>query len=164
MLKKAYNALTKFEIVVMSAMFIFLSFAIVGDVIGRKLFATSFSWLEELSRYCFIYSTFLGASIAVSRDDHPKMTAVQEIVPAKIRKVMEIAADIICVVIFGVVCYFAVLQTANVARMGTMTTSLKIPLFLIFAIIPASTFGMVVRYCFRIADKLRKKPEGGETV
>lgn len=162
MLKKAYNALTKFETVVMSALFIFLSFAIVVDVICRKFFATSFPWLEELSRYSFIVCTFMGASIAVTRDGHPKMTAIQELVPAKVRKIMEIVADTICMFIFAYVCYYGVLQTMNVARMGTMTTSLKIPLFIIFTIIPLATFGMVVRYGFRIADMLHKKPEGGE--
>ena len=40
-LKKAYKVLTNCEIAVMSAMFIFLSFAVVADVLGRKFFAVT---------------------------------------------------------------------------------------------------------------------------
>lgn len=162
MLKKAYDILTKFEMAIMSGMFIFLSFAIVADVICRKTINVSFSWLQELSRTFFIISTFMGTSLAVTRDDHPRMTAVLEFLPPKARKIMQCISDLICVALFSFVCYFAFRQVGNVARMGTMTQSLKIPLYLIYAIIPISTLGMVIRYIFRIVDRLRRDPEGGE--
>ena len=143
----------------MSAMFIFLSFAIVVDVIGRKFFAFSFSWLEELSRYCFIVCTFIGASIAVSRDEHPKMTAIQHILGEKRARVLQIISDVICILLFCFIFYHSVQQTVNMANIGTMTTSLKIPLFLIVSIIPLSTFGMIVRYIFALMQKLRPAPD-----
>ena len=161
--KKAYKLLTNCEIAVMSAMFIFLSFAIVVDVIGRKVFSFSFSWLEELSRYCFIICTFIGASVAVTRDEHPKMTAIQELLGKKGAKVLQILADIICIILFCFVFYNAVLQTINMANVGTMTTSLKIPLFLIVSIIPLSAFGMVVRYIFALVQKLRPAADKAES-
>ena len=161
--KKAYKLLTNCEIAVMSAMFIFLSFAIVVDVVGRKLFSFSFSWLEELSRYCFIICTFIGASVAVTRDEHPKMTAIQEFIGKKGAKALQILADVICIILFAFVFYNAVIQTANMANMGTMTTSLKIPLFLIVSIIPLSAFGMVIRYIFALVQKLRPAPDKPET-
>ena len=164
-LKKAYKVLTNCEIAVMSAMFIFLSFAVVADVLGRKFFAVSLSWLEELSRYCFIVCTFLGANIAVSRDDHPRMTAIQVAIGPKWAKVLQILADVICIVVFAYVGFQSLRQTINVANMGTMTTGLKIPLFLIQAVIPVSTFAMVIRYLFSLVEKVRgtgKKGEGAQ--
>ena len=71
----------------------------------------------------------------------------------------------ICIVVFAYVGFQSLRQTINVANMGTMTTGLKIPLFLIQAVIPVSTFAMVIRYLFSLVEKVRgtgKKGEGAQ--
>ena len=52
------------KVVIVIPLFV-LCILIVAQVILRKLFETGIHWLEEFGRYVLIYSTFIGASIAI---------------------------------------------------------------------------------------------------
>ncbi|MDR1045459.1 MAG: TRAP transporter small permease [Candidatus Adiutrix sp.] len=161
-LDKFIKAFELAEKVLLSAPFIFLSFAIVTDVVLRKTLATSFSWLEEFSRYIFIFATFMGASIAVSSDRHPKMTALQNALGPRRALYMKLAANLFCSGLMIYVGNFAFLQVGNLIRMQTITSAMNIPLYTVYLIIPVSMCGMVVRFFLLAVKDLRAilKPGG----
>lgn len=162
MIRKVTKGIETAEIAVLFCMFFFLSFAIVADVICRKFFAFSFSWLEELSRYFFIFSSFMGASIAVTRDEHPRMTAVHTFIGEKKANVLYTIVNALCAVFFACMMVVAWTQVMNLVRMGTMTSTLKIPLYLAYLIIPVSMIGMVIRYVLCFVECIKKFKHPGE--
>ena len=163
MVRKLARGIELTETALLFAMFLFLSFAIVADVICRKLFFFSFTWLEELSRYLFIFSSFTGASIAVTRDEHPKMTAVYTFIGPRKANVLELIANALCMVFFAGMTAVAWKQVSNLVIMGTVTSTLKVPLFTAYFIIPVSMIGMVVRFALRVAGNVRKmRSKAGE--
>lgn len=159
-LKKLYRILEGFEKAFFCATFLFLSFAIVAEVLMRKFTANGFPWLEELCRYSFIVATFIGGSIAVTSDEHPRMTAVYSLVGPKAKLILSMICDAVCAVFFVYMTFFGIEQTVNSYQMGTLTSTIQLPLFIFFAVLPLSFVGMVVRYCFRIAGSV-KKLKGG---
>jgi len=63
------------------ALGIFLVLAIVAmvgvQVVSRYFFNQPMAWVEELSTYCFIWTVFVGASIALKQDRHIAITALE---------------------------------------------------------------------------------------
>lgn len=164
MIRKVTKGIETAEIAILFCMFFFLSFAIVADVLCRKFLAFSFSWLEELSRCFFIFSSFLGASIAVTRDEHPKMTAVHTFIGEKKANILFIIVNILCAVFFACMAAVGWQQVMNLIRMGTMTSTLKIPLWTAYIIIPLSMMGMVIRFALCVVDCIKKTKNSKEEV
>ena len=73
-MKKALDLFRTLEKVLLVLPMAFLCICIFINILMRAFFQSGISWLEEFSRYAFVFSTFLGASIAVESDQHPKMT------------------------------------------------------------------------------------------
>jgi TRAP-type C4-dicarboxylate transport system permease small subunit len=63
------------------ALVVFLVLAIVAmvgvQVVSRYFFNQPMAWVEELSTYCFIWTVFVGASIALKQDRHIAITALE---------------------------------------------------------------------------------------
>ena len=154
--QKLYRLLEGFEKLFFCATFLFLSFAIVAEVLMRKLTANGFPWLEELCRYSFIVATFVCGSIAITSDEHPRMTAIYTLVGPRAKVILSIVCDAVCVLFFAYMLPFGIQQTYNSYLMGTLTSTIHLPLFIFFAALPLSFMGMVVRYCFRIWESVKK--------
>lgn len=147
------------KVVIVIPLFV-LCILIVAQVILRKLFETGIHWLEEFGRYVLIYSTFIGASIAIKSDEHPRMTAVLLILPYKLRQIISILGDLICAFILLVLDYYAWIQVFNVFQRGTRTSTLPMPMCLIYAIFPITFIAMFIRYIISAKDNfiLLKNP------
>lgn len=126
----------------------------VVQIIMRTLFKTGIHWLEEFGRYILLYSTFIGAGIAIKSDEHPRMTAIIAILPEKIGYMVKILGDLICAVILLVLDYYAWIQVINVFVRGTRTSTLPLPMWIVYAIMPVAMIIMSVRYLSSAWDKV----------
>lgn len=160
-MNKLYKIFTTFEKIILSVPFIFLSLAIVTDVIARKFFSFSFSWLEELSRYIFIFAVFLGASIAVTRNLHPRMSALQNAVGEKGARIMLLAGNLICLALFIYLSRFAILHVRNLINIGTRASSTNVSLWVFYVIIPVSMISIVIRFVLQIIFDIKNLVQGG---
>ena len=168
-MKKALEIFLYVERVLLSIPFIFLAFAIVANVIMRSFFLTGFSWLEEFSRYFFIIATFLGASIAISSDRHPRMTVLHTVVGPKVTRYFMLLGNVICLGITAYLLNYAVMQVQNLINMQTITSAMSVPLWTIYVVIPISMTTMTIRFVILIvkniceirADMLGKQAEEG---
>ena len=77
------------------------------DVVTRTL-GHPWLWLQEVTSVQFIYCTFLGAAVAVRRDDHLMLTAITGAMTGRLRLFFEtmnrvvILVVALCMVWFGV--------------------------------------------------------------
>ena len=126
----------------------------VVQIIMRTLFKTGIHWLEEFGRYILLYSTFIGAGIAIKSDEHPRMTAIIAILPEKIGYIVKIIGDLICAIILLVLDYYAWIQVINVFVRGTRTSTLPLPMWIVYAILPVAMIIMSVRYLSSAWDKV----------
>ncbi|GAK59919.1 hypothetical protein U27_06905 [Candidatus Vecturithrix granuli] len=70
MLKKVYDT---FEEGVSVALFLLIFLLMTTQIITRYIFNFSFSWNIELSRYTFVWLTFVGAAFVRREDSHIKI-------------------------------------------------------------------------------------------
>lgn len=64
------------------------------QVFFRYVLDASLTWSEELSRFAFIWIIYLGASLAVKREQHVRVTAQYLVIPEKIRFFWWMLSDI----------------------------------------------------------------------
>ena len=154
-MKKALDVFRTLEKVFLVVPVAFLCVCVVVNIFMRAFFQSGISWLEEFSRYVFVFATFLGASIAVESDQHPKMTAVVDAVPQKASLVLKIVGNLFCAALSFVVAYYGYLQIMKMAANGAQASSLPIPLYVPYLIIPLGMLVSAIRYLCQIWQEVR---------
>lgn len=78
------------------------------QVVVRTLFNFSFSWLEELSVYMFVWFVFFGASYAAKMAAHNRVTFQFKFLPAGAIKYIEAFADLFWIAFNVVFIYLSI--------------------------------------------------------
>lgn len=65
-----------------------------GQIVGREVFGTSFSWTEDLAVYMFVWFVFFGASYAAKLGAHNRVTFQFKRVNPRIVRYIEAFADL----------------------------------------------------------------------
>jgi len=92
------------------ALFLTLSSMIVlitAQVIFRVFF-TALSWSEELSRYLLVWSSFIGASVALKKGAHIAVTFAVDLLPGKIQKLVQSLSCILMAIFFGITIWYSI--------------------------------------------------------
>jgi len=63
------------------------------QVIARFGFGRSFSWLEEVSRFAFVWAVYFGFVVAAEADRHIRVALHLQLLPEKARLIMLTLAD-----------------------------------------------------------------------
>lgn len=115
----------------------FLSILIIltVSILSRYVFQRPLSWPDELTTYLFILMTFLAASASVKDNTELKVEVLYEKVP-QLRLAMDVLLNLVrfavCLVFIVTGCRFAAVEW----QMDTYTPILRIPVFLIFSMLP----------------------------
>ena len=117
MLKKFY---AKFEEIFVCTFFLLIFLLLVVGVVFRYFFGLSFSWNIELSRYSFVWLTFIGAAYVRSNDGHIKIDLFANFIKKKLPRsgvvLYWIAAKLITAVYLLLLIYFSYLLTVRTWR------------------------------------------------
>ncbi|MFW5730734.1 MAG: TRAP transporter small permease [Desulfonatronovibrionaceae bacterium] len=101
-----------------------------------RLYLDALPWTEELARYMLVWVTFLGATLAYRRGLHITVNFVVDFLPGPVARYLRLAAILASLLFFGVIMFYAVrfmqFQSAQ------LTPSLRIPIYLVYAVIPFS--------------------------
>jgi TRAP-type C4-dicarboxylate transport system permease small subunit len=125
LLSRALNALIVFLMVVMVIM-------VFGNVVLRFGFHSGLPQSEELSRFAFIWLTFIAAVVGVREGTHLGMETVVKRLPIAGRKVCRGISDalmLVCCFLFGIGGYNQMMANA-----GRYSQASGFPLMLVFSI------------------------------
>lgn len=139
---KVFNA---FESVVCRLLLVGFVCLLFLQIVSRQLFNHSFSWIEELSVYMFVWFVYFGASYAALKNAHNRVTFQFGWLPPVAVRWIEAAADLFWVA-FNV--YFVWLSYDFVFnRMNAFQTSqtLGVPMWWIYTILPFAFALMTIR-------------------
>ena len=79
---------------VIAALFLFFVSITFAQVVLRYGFANSLPWIDELSRYAFIWLVFLSAALVARKGAHIAIDIVEEIAPPRVRIALLALADL----------------------------------------------------------------------
>ena len=122
-------------------------FCVVIDIILRRLLGANMQFLQETGKFIMVGSTLLGASMAVRLNKHPAMSTIIDIVPTRVKYLMQFVSNLLSAGIIGFVFYFAWRQFLHHHRVGTVTSSMgNIPVWALYSVVPVCLFTMSVRF------------------
>ena len=141
-LHKVNKVVDKAYMILAGVLFIVLIGASFVQVVTRYLFNSSMVGTEELARYCYIWMSLLGGSIAVGRWAHTAITVVYDMVPRIPKKIMFIFQNV-CVILLAVIFIFGGIKMIQVT--GNQTTpTLHLSKALIYWSVPLAGAGMIL--------------------
>ncbi|MBR2527776.1 MAG: TRAP transporter small permease [Blautia sp.] len=126
-----------------------------AQIVCRTWF-TSLTWSDEVTRYLLIWSTFLGASCVYKHSGNIAITFIQEAFPPRVTKALRICVQLICFVLFAVLCWYG---TEYAMKLKKTATSLPVKMKYIFAVVPVS-MGICMIHALVLLLKEWKGKEG----
>lgn len=115
------------------------------QVIVRTLFSFSFSWVEELSIYMFVWFVFFGASYAAKMGAHNRVTFQFKFLPAGAIKYIEAFADIFWLVFNVYFVYLALDFIFNKMNRFQSSQTMGFHLSWVYIVLPIAFTLMTIR-------------------
>ncbi|MBN2126120.1 MAG: TRAP transporter small permease, partial [Deltaproteobacteria bacterium] len=126
------------------------------QVLFRYVIHLPLFWTEEFARYCLVWASLLGASVALKRGEHIAVTYFMERFPEGLRWVLLLAARISVAAILAVMTWGGV-QLVMVTS-AQISPALRIPMAVPYLALP---FGSAVMLFHTISAMVRRPEEGG---
>ena len=122
-----------------SVMIMAMAVIMVMNVILRYCFHFSFNWGDEIVRYMCVYMSFLGIAAGFRYSSHIGVTIfVEKVFPEKSRKFFRLLSDMITILFLILLIWFGFVLTGRIINSGQISAALKIPMYLIYGIVPVS--------------------------
>ena len=128
--------LSNLDLVLAGVAFVILIVVTFGGVIMRYILSSPLAWAEEVQLWMFLWITFLGAGAAFRYGSHVAVEIVYEILPVKVKHVMDYINYIIVMLILLYLMFLGFDLLALMAKIGKTTAILRIPTMFINAVNP----------------------------
>ncbi len=127
------------------ALMLFLSamtVAVFLEILFRYVFQFPLFWTEEFARYCLVWSSLLGASIALKRGEHIAVTLFLDRFAPPSRHVMMVVAEISVAAILAVILWGGISLVMVTSRQ--LSPALRISMALPYSALPIASAVMLV--------------------
>ena len=124
------------------------------QVLVRFVFKYPLPWTEEVSRLSFVYSIFVGATIAVREKTHINVDVVLVALPARMARAMQLLGTALVAVFL---CFVIWQGVVFIRATGIqMTPVLQIPFRHLYLVIPVSGALMLLYLILGAVDEFRR--------
>jgi TRAP-type C4-dicarboxylate transport system permease small subunit len=125
------------------------------QVIMRYVFNNSLYWSEELTRYIFIWQIWLGASIGLREKKHIKVEVLESVLSPAWKLAFDILASLIWLAANGFLLYSGTRLVIDLFQKHSVSTALQVPLWIVYAALPVSTFVIIIRQLLHLWDDVK---------
>ena len=143
------RVLVALETYAVGGLVITVSVVVLLQVLMRYLFAYPNPWSEEVSRFCFIWMSLLGASLAVEHRAHFGFDQVTKGLAPCAKRAVETSARAV-VLVFSLLLIATGIALMDLT-MGERSSALNLPIALVYAAVPVSGVLMVIHMLAGVA-------------
>ncbi len=144
-MKSANKALSKLEQYFIAILLLVIAVILFINVVLR-LFNTSILWAEELARYAIVWITFVGASVCVYKGAHIGVDVIMNVLGEKPKKILSLVLALFSLAFSVLFTYYAFKITMNVHGTGQASSTMGIPMYIVYAAMPVGGLLMSIRY------------------
>lgn len=155
--KNSGGIITKIEEFVLSYSIILMAVILVGSVISRTLFNSSWTFAEEVGQSLVIIVTFMGIGYGARKAKHISMSAIFDLVSEKHQKIIILIVSGLTSVGMFYLSYIGLRYTLMVKQFGRFTPALQIPMYLILMVVPIGFFLGAIEYAKTFFINLKEK-------
>ncbi|HHT71552.1 MAG TPA: TRAP transporter small permease [Firmicutes bacterium] len=163
-MRKVFDFYNKIEERLLVYSLVFNVILLFFQVCMRSIFNLSPSWSEELSRYIFIWQTWLGTSIALREGKHIKLDLIHQIIKSEsVGKIIDAVGLIIWFVFSLFLLQNGTQLTLSIINRHALSSGMRIPLFLVYMVLPFSSLVVACRLAAQMYYSIRgfSMGEGG---
>lgn len=131
----------------------------VANVLSRSLFGASLAFAEELSQFCIVLVTFVGLGYAVSQARHIRMTALYDQLAPRPRKALRVLICATTALLLFLLAWYALRYAQTVHALGTVSPTLRVPLYIVYLAAPLGLGLGGVQYVFALWRNLTAPPD-----
>jgi TRAP-type C4-dicarboxylate transport system permease small subunit len=144
MLDRALRALMRRLEALIGGILALMVVLVFGNVVLRYGFNSGITISEEVSRYLFIWLTFLGAIVAVHQHEHLGVDTLVRQLPRKGRLACVVASELLMLVAVALLFWGSWKQT--LINMGTKSPVSQVPLALIYiaGLVASALMGVLI--------------------
>jgi len=142
------------EEVLLSASILTIATLTILNVICRSVFGFSLASTEEVSQFCMIFVSFVGLSYAASKGRHIRMTAIYDQLSPRMKKAFMVVITGSTAAIMFALAWYAACYVVTVHQLGGIYPTLRIPLYVVYAIAPIGLFLAGIQYALAAARNL----------
>jgi len=128
------SRLSTFEMVVAGILLLVMSVIAFVQVITRYCFFYSLVWSEEITRYCMIWMTFIGAAYAVSKQEHINIDLFSGFFKRHGIRIGLILNALMLVFLIACV-FYGLGLTASTFEANQRTPAIGFPMFIVYALV-----------------------------
>jgi TRAP-type C4-dicarboxylate transport system permease small subunit len=134
-----------FEKILCSSFLALLVVCLGLQVFMRYVFKAGVTWAEELSRFAFIWTVYLGISLAAKQQQHVRVTAQYYLIPKSLRPYLWLLSDVVWIVFNVVFTVQGIGLVQHSLQYPEITPSLGWSAAYIYTIIPLGFMLMTLR-------------------
>jgi len=118
-----------------------MTIAVFLQVLFRYLLKLPLFWTEEFARYCLVWSSLLGAAVALKNGQHMAVTFVMERLPGKLRRIFSVIALLFITLLLTVILLGGI-QLVLVTR-AQISPALRLPMAIPYSALPIGAAIMI---------------------
>ncbi|MEM7545162.1 MAG: TRAP transporter small permease [Pseudomonadota bacterium] len=115
------------------------------QVFNRYILGSSLVWSEELGRFLFIWSVWVGCSLAMRADRHLRVTALSAFSGPRVRFGLEVFAQLATLVFCGIAVVWGTQMILFLMNTGQQAPALEIPIYWVYIALPIGMTLMAIR-------------------
>lgn len=136
-----------------------MAIVILAQVIFRYFLNSPFSWSEELARFCMIWITFIGASVALRENSLSRVDLLVELMPENMKKTIFIITDLIMLVITTMLFKYSVDMMKLPSTIMQKSAGLHLPMWAVYIFIPVGLGTLILQIIIRCICLFDKSSE-----
>ena len=157
-MKKFLQKYDKFEEYLLIGTLVFNVLLIFSQILMRTIFNYSLSWTEELSRYIFIWQTWLGTSIALKYKQHIRVEIlINFLKKIKNKKKLEVLVNLIWISFSIFLLYAGILLSKSMIARNVLSSGMRIPLVFTYSCLPISSLIVLIRLINDTINLIKKE-------
>ena len=151
-MKSIQKIITSLDSIISGVSLLLIIFMTVAGVVKRKCFGNPIAWLEEMQIFFFVWTIFLGGSIAFRKGGQVSIDLIAARLNPKARKVLDVFCYVVAMLVLIYLCKGGFELAASVTK--KVTPYFKISYKYIDIAAPIGCIIMMVQYTFIILDQL----------
>ncbi|HJF30458.1 MAG TPA: TRAP transporter small permease [Sporosarcina psychrophila] len=124
------------------------------EVVARYVFGSSFIWIEELTRYMFIWLTFISAAFVTATQSHIKVDAALSVFPKRVQPSIKRVGLFFWLVFSIVITYVGFNYSFTMLSVGGNSPSLGLAKGLVYLGIPIGYLLMSIRLIVQLLKEI----------
>lgn len=115
------------------------------QIISRYVFQNSLTWSEELVRYMFVWSAFLGVPFCLKHGLSIKVDQFRNMFPVKLQKALIYIDKIVILILFIILFIYSIFVVKASYISGQTSPAMQIPIWLVQLSVTVASFLCIVR-------------------